>query len=91
MDVAMKPTVEQADLVVDCAAEFGFYGLEVRENYSGRGMYGEQTVAITTDGDGAERGVYLAIGILIGQGALGESAVDWFRRSDQMGLGRVIY
>jgi hypothetical protein len=85
------PTVEQAEAILDIMYEYELTEgeAEVREDYSGRGMYGATTVAIVTD-DGA-RNVAIAIGIGVATGVLPDEAFRWFTRQDNMGLGSVIY
>lgn len=84
----MGPTPEQVGMIVDQAYEFDGE-LEVYEDYSGRGMFGEQVTAITGDGD--DRVLFITIGYLIGQGELDHEASRWFRRADSLGLGWVRY
>lgn len=87
------PTVEQAERILEVMNEWGLGDdVEIRESYSGRGMYGSEVVAFT--GDGVTGDVFLAIGILIGSGefdAVADDAVSWFSRMDSMGRGWVIY
>lgn len=88
-----KVTVEQVERICQVMDEWGLGGdVQIMESYSGRAMYGEEVVAFT--GDGSSGDVFLAIGILIGNGEfedVADDAVSWFGRSDSMGRGWVIY
>lgn len=86
------PTVDQAEAIIETATDaLGNWDndYEVREDYSGRGMFGNTCVAIT--GDGSDSGIFVAIGYLIASGELPDDASQWFHRSDSMGRGWVIY
>ena len=85
------PTVEQAEMIIEAMYDLGFAGsAEVREDYSGRGMYGSTCVAITGEG-GSDSYLQFAMGFLVGQGELPDESISWFTRLDQMGLGWVRY
>lgn len=87
--MADGPTVEQAEMILDALQEYGFGAdLEIREDYSGRGMYGSTCVAFV---GGETSDVFVGIGILVGRGELEDEAFSWFRRRDSMGFGEVIY
>ena len=87
------PTVEQAERIVEVMNEWGLgEDFHIRDNYSGRAMYGEEVVAFTGDGNPGD--VFIAIGILIGNEEfedVADDAVSWFQRQDSMGRGWVIY
>ena len=85
------PTVDDAERILEIAGEFfDAWDLDVREDYSGRSMYGDTCVAVTGR-DSDESALFLAIGYLIGAEELDEDAGRWFRRADNMGLGWVRY
>lgn len=75
--------VEQAQELVDALDELG-YDAEVYEGYSGRGMYGSQVTAITSDSD-----IRMALAYVAGQTGLDFEEVP--QRTDSMGRGVVIY
>ena len=77
-------TLECAQYVANRLEEEGYEG-DVREDYSGRGMYGKTAVAICTDAPGT------LIGMFVGEyNAQGFDARPP-TRTDSMGLGRVFY
>jgi hypothetical protein len=86
-------TLEQAEAILDVVEEHGWNldgDLEIREDYSGRGMYGEETAAFV--GRGSQGPVFMAIGVLVERGKIGEEEAErMLRRADSMGLGWVIY
>ena len=77
----MELTVEQAHQIADnCAAD-----VEVREDYSGRGMYGETCVGLVVE-DTAD---LLATGF-----AAAEEGIDYRalpKRTDSMGRSIIVY
>jgi len=86
----MELTREIADQLNEVAYEFGFDQFDIREDYSGRGMYGRSVVALVGDGD--DRDLDLVIGIAIGQGELEADAAKYLlQRRDSMGRGWVRY
>jgi len=83
--------MEQVEAILEIASQFLAVEFEVRESYSGRGMYGDSVIAITGDSDSSPRDLSLAIGIAIGQDQVEEEATNWFMREDSMGRGWVAY
>lgn len=69
------------------------WGAEVVDDYSGRGMYGDTTHAVTLDASGVE--VLMCVLERVQDGSLTEDDLDDIKikrlRSDSMGLGMVIY
>lgn len=65
-------------------------GFEVR-SYSGRGMYGNECVAIHTERDVAEIFLYIVAGNLGKEniGDLIEELIDY--REDELGLNKIVY
>lgn len=85
-------TVETATRAAELAQDMG-YEVEVRPAYSGRGMYGRTTAALTSNELNA-----IQLGVFIGIAAVEEDGSPWIDdevvrnlRSDQMGLGVVVY
>lgn len=77
-------TIEQANEIEDVLVDLG-YEVEVRDDYSGRGMYGATVPAFVAD----DTGVMTAIGYAA---AIAEVPLeDLPRRTDSMGRGVVIY
>lgn len=77
-------TLDQAYDIAD-AMDLLYVEATVRESYSGRGMYGESVPALVVDGPGDA----MAIGYAAAQA--GVSWEDVPKRTDDMGLGMVIY
>ncbi len=81
----MALDLETAEQVVELLDGEGYDDIEVRESYSGRGMYGSEVVAFVADSTSA----ITAIGWAFGN--LGLDLADVPTRTDSMGLGVVIY
>lgn len=81
----MALTVDQAEAIVDELANIHpWLEASVREEYSGRGMYGDTVVAIIMEEDDRVALGYAAA-------LAGVDYRDVPRRADNMGLGVVIY
>ncbi len=83
-------TLEQAENIIDVACNY--CNAEVYENYSGRGMYGETCVGITTDNPIM---VAYCAGLVAGEArAEGDDSWDDFElptRTDSLGFDTIIY
>lgn len=82
----MALDLEQLEELVDNAENYvgGWTEIEVREDYSGRGMYGKSVPAVVADNDIRPALFYAA-------GELGIDFDEVPQRLDSMGLGVVIY
>lgn len=81
----MTLDLEQLEQLVDEAYELSWAPeMEIREEYSGRAMYGDTVPAIVADTDVRPELFYAA-------GVLGIDFEDVPKRIDSMGLGVVIY
>jgi len=82
-------TKEQANFFKDALDNDDIYPVEIRDNYSGRGMYGKTTFAIVTDS------VSDLIPALLRQAQEDPESMPDFSifklRQDNMGLGVVLY
>ena len=89
----MSLTVDQAEELVDAVYNYTDYrgDLEVREGYSGRGMYGTEVVAFVADSNEALIALGYALGYLAGNDFGSYPYKDLPTRVDSMGLGIVIY
>jgi hypothetical protein len=94
----MALSVEQARRLAEDASDFLQEEVEVREDYSGRGMYGREVVAFVSEASAASVGVALgfAAGVAFERAeARGDDADfdfdDLPTRVDSMGRGTVIY
>lgn len=63
---------------------------DIRDDYSGRGMYGDTCIGVTFDQYGGNE---MELGVLLGQKLDADDAYALARnaRSDSMGLGTIIY
>jgi hypothetical protein len=89
-------TVERARALADEASDLIGGEVDVRENYSGRGMYGRETIAFTFDDFRAVLALGFAAGVAFERAeGRGEDADfdfdDLPSAMDSMGRGRVIY
>lgn len=81
----MALELEELQELVDEACDYVQYGyIEVRDDYSGRGMYGKSVPAVVSDDDIRPALFYAA-------GVLGIDYSEVPQRIDSMGLGVVIY
>lgn len=94
--MANKLTEDLANELLDEMCNWTNADLEVRSDYSGRGMYGTEVVAFVFDGDATP--VLIAMGYALAklQEDYSETWDGWEprdlpRRMDSMGLGTVIY
>ena len=84
-------TKKQAEFFKNAAEETGLE-IEVRNNYSGRGMYGETGYAIVTDSLMALIPALLCHAAYDYVSVVEDGLFDNFRlRQDNMGLGIVLY
>lgn len=80
----MTMTIEQAHEMVDLLSEHDVEA-QVYEGYSGRGMYGRETVGIVLP----DQSAVLLLGFCWGEN--GYDAGDLPRRFDSMGRGLILY
>ncbi|MCA1807132.1 MAG: hypothetical protein LC687_04695 [Actinobacteria bacterium] len=76
--------LEEAQEVVDILQGYGF-DVEIYEDYSGRGMFGEKTTGIVV----REHGIGLMIGYACSEAQLDLDSVP--TRSDSLGLDAIYY
>lgn len=78
-------TTEEYDNIVETAEQ---HDVEVRSDYSGRGMYGATCLAFTCDDE--RQAIKVMIGLARLDDGLAEELADCYR-TDQLGLGIVVY
>ena len=85
-------TKKQAEFIVEAAENEGLSGVEIYKNYSGRGMYGDTTFAITADNLPDLFAATLRFALEEETDGENEGLLDNFDLcQDSMGLGVVIY
>lgn len=81
-------TLQQIDVAL-CEADL-FEDEDVRNDYSGRGMYGKECFGITC---GQEQLIKFVVAYAIAAAERGETDLDWLSdvRSDSMGMSTIWY